>query len=134
MQAPVAETVTEINGPILVEAKRGSTSIERVGQMAGFYVRKRMPGDQFNIASWDDFSPRWMKAITPIPEKERAKIETRASRLGVEVDGVDEVTAPVQDPYKPRALGETQTPVDSNSFNFSSGKMKLNPNRMQRKA
>jgi hypothetical protein len=56
---------TERPGIVTVRAKPAPGREFDAKPIGGFYVRRRYAGDEFKIAKWQDFSPRWMEFVKP---------------------------------------------------------------------
>lgn len=74
-----AQTETERPGVVAVRAKAPNGRENDARPVCGFYVRRRYAGQEFMIAKWQDFSPRWMEFVDPtsVPEDWFEKIELR---------------------------------------------------------
>lgn len=133
MQVLRVETVTEQPGVCTVEAFRPASMMEREGQMVGFFVRKRHRGDQFQIAKWEDFSPRWMKFVGSIPEGWEEKIKEREQLRGqiAELSIAEERATPT-DKFtqvarhaagEAIALSQVGNATDAGTLNYATGKV-----------
>lgn len=132
MQVLRVETVTELPGVCMVEAFKPVSMMDREGQMVGFYVRARHVGDRFQIAKWEDFSPRWMKFADPIPEGWEEKIREREEKLGkiAEISRAEELVTPIEkvvqivrQATEGVALSQVGQQHDTGTINYSSGKI-----------
>lgn len=128
MSVSQVETITEIHGAATVVAIKSDTSIERDGQLVGFYVRGRREGDRFEIAKWEDFSPRWMRFADVPPDGWVAKIEAREKLRG-QIDSLSLVAGAESRPVRSEAeaiAAYSQNPVvrTANDFDYGTGKMK----------
>lgn len=125
------ETVTEQPGVCTVEAFKPVQMMDREGQMVGFFVRARHAGDRFQIAKWEDFSPRWMKFVDHIPDGWKEKIEAREGLRGqiAELSFAEERATPsdrlaqVAVDAAAVALSQVGQPQDAGTMNFSTGKI-----------
>lgn len=127
MQTTQVETVIELpsgEGKMLVEAKRPANMIERKGQMVGFFIRKRLEGDRFMIGKWEDFSPRWMVPVGEFPEGWLGKIDGREKLYGREYKPEGLPERQPQEPVRPVALSQANTPITSGSFDYSTGRVR----------
>lgn len=129
MPVTQVETITEIKGAALVEAIKADTTMERDGQLVGFYVRGRRQGDQFEIARWEDFSPRWMRFVDVPPEGWVGKIEAREKLRG-KIDALSLMAEPPSPPARSEAdaiaaFSQNPTVRTANDFNYGSGTLRL---------
>lgn len=126
MSVSQVETITEIHGAATVVAIKSDTSIERDGQLVGFYVRGRREGDRFEIAKWEDFSPRWMRFADVPPDGWVAKIEAREKLRG-QIDSLSLTEIPAEGRSEADTLAAySQNPTvrTANDFDYGTGKMR----------
>lgn len=133
MQVLRVETVTEQPGICTVEAFRPAGMMEREGQMVGFFVRARHERDQFQIAKWEDFSPRWMKFVGSIPEGWEEKLQEREAKRGLVAElSIAEERATPTDKFaqvarhaagEAIALSQIGNATDAGTLNYASGKI-----------
>lgn len=126
MQTLRVETVTEKPGIVTVQAIKPDSVMTRENQMVGFFVRARREGDRFQIARWEEFSPRWMRFVDQPPEDWAEKIRARESAFGrdfnVELAGIVERKV-VETPDDAIALSRAGKSEESGSINYASGKI-----------
>lgn len=133
MQVLRVETVTEQPGICTVEAFRPAGMMEREGQMVGFFVRARHEKDQFQIAKWEEFSPRWMKFVGSIPEGWEEKIQERERLRGqiADLSLAEERATPADKIMQVAqhaagnaiALSQVGNTTDAGTLNYSTGKI-----------
>lgn len=133
MQVLRVETVTEQPGICTVEAFRPAGMMEREGQMVGFFVRARHEGDRFQIAKWEEFSPRWMKFVGSIPEGWEEKLQERERLRGqiAELSIAEERATPTDKFLQVAqraagdaiALSQVGNATESGTLNYATGKV-----------
>lgn len=131
MQVLRVETVTEVPGVCMVEAFRPASMMEREGQMVGFFVRARHERDRFQIAKWEDFSPRWMRFVDPIPEGWEEKIQEREKLRGqiADLSRAEEIATPTDKLMQVAqhagaiALSQAGQAQDAGTLNYATGKI-----------
>lgn len=125
------ETVIEQPGVCTVEAFKPAAMMDREGQMVGFFVRSRHVGDRFQIAKWEDFSPRWMKFVDQIPEgweekiKEREKLRGQIAELSMAEARATPNDKLLQVAHEAAgvALSQVHQSQDGGTMNFATGKI-----------
>lgn len=74
---------TERPGIVKVRAKAAPGREGDARPIAGFFVRRRYEGDEFMIADWKEFSPRWMEFVDTPPDGWVEKIKAREGDVDV---------------------------------------------------
>lgn len=70
------EVQTEVDGgKVRVRAIAPNGRINDARPVAGFFIRRRYHGEEFLIASWDQFYPSWMEFVDQPPEEWKSKIQ-----------------------------------------------------------
>lgn len=64
-------------GIVTVEAIKPENMVDRDHQIVGFFGRERYEGDRFQIATWREFTPVWMRFVDPIPKEWEQKLKER---------------------------------------------------------
>lgn len=132
MQVLRVETVTEVPGVCWVEAFKPTSMMDREGQMVGFFVRARHVGDRFQIAKWEDFSPRWMRFVDPLPEGWEAKIQEREKLRGQIADlsraeeratPTDKLLQVARHAAEGVALSQIASAQEAGTINYATGKI-----------
>lgn len=68
---------TERDGIVRVRALAAPGREMDAKPVAGFFVRRRFEGDEFMLANWHEFSPRWMQFVDKPPQDWLDKINAR---------------------------------------------------------
>lgn len=130
------QVVTEIEKPgtVLVEAYAPEGEFLRQNQAVGFFVRRRYHGDQFMIARWEEFSPRWMKFVGEVKQEWVEKIEAREKlyQTNAEIASVEQGKTQAdrqreiaeQAAKSVMSLSQAAKPEAAGEFQTSSGQIK----------
>jgi hypothetical protein len=70
-----------VTGGVRVRALAAKGHETDARPIAGFYVRRRYAGDEFEIPNWQTFSSNWMEFIEEPPKEWREKIEEREKKV-----------------------------------------------------
>jgi len=84
--AAQVQLVTEVPGRVLVRAKPPGGRLNDAKPLCGFFTIRRYAGETFRINSWQEFSPRWMEFVDPMPEDWGPHIEARERDLATFIE------------------------------------------------
>lgn len=85
-----AQVETERPGIVTVRAITPHGKEGDARPVCGFFVRRRYPGDTFQINDWTEFSPKWMEFVDAPPEGWREKIEAKYHEIAIAVAKAEE--------------------------------------------
>jgi hypothetical protein len=116
------QVMTEIEKPGIVTVQAFSeVGFERQNAAVGFFVRRRRHGDQFKLANWKEFSPRWMKFVDEPPKEWREKIEAKFGKDSVSMaKGFDRIEETVEQ----LSMAQAGRPREAGNFDFANGRVK----------
>lgn len=92
-----AQVETERPGIVTVRAICPAGKEGDARPVCGFFVRRRYPGDTFQINDWTEFSPVWMEFIDEPPAGWREKIDVKYKERKIAV-----AKAEAEDQLSPR--------------------------------